>query len=69
MKSRVMAEYSLTAGPDGRSTQKALRVWSNRATENSQIKSRTRGGETRLPDTGGAVQCHSTSAPPRMKRT
>lgn len=61
-------EYSPTAGPSGLSTKQALRYWSNRASANSDQSTRARGGEIRLPDSGGAIKLHSTSDKPRRRR-
>jgi hypothetical protein len=68
VKSRIIKEYSPSTGPSGVSTAKALRYWSDRATANSDQSKRARGGDMRLPDTGGAIKLHSTSDAPRGKR-
>jgi len=44
------------SGPDGRSTKKALKFWTDRATENTKIAPRARDGEVRNFDTGSPTK-------------
>lgn len=52
---------------DGESCDKAnLDRWSKRASENSKVAPRARGGEIKLPDTDSdEVSLHDTAAKPR----
>ncbi len=51
---------------DGESCDKAnIDRWSARAEANSKLAPRARGGEIKLPDTGGDVDLHDTAAKPR----
>lgn len=53
---------------NGESTADNISRWSERAAENSKIDKRAKGGEIKLPDTGGDVALHDTSAKPRRDR-
>ncbi|MET4384373.1 hypothetical protein ABIB73_000108 [Bradyrhizobium sp. F1.4.3] len=50
---------------DGESTADNISRWSKRAAENSTLAPRAKGGEMRLPETGGDVALHDTEAKPR----
>jgi hypothetical protein len=45
-----------------------IQRFQERAEANSRIAPRARGGEMRLPDTGGDVALHDTAAKPRRDR-
>lgn len=78
MKPSNLRDYRPTAGPCGASTAKNIAYWSNRAAENSPQHSHAVAGANggtardrdvpRVPSTGGKVDLHSTSKPPRRKR-
>jgi hypothetical protein len=53
--SEALRKYALD-GVDGRSTTAALKYWSDRARENSQIAPRASDGPMKLPDTGKPVK-------------
>ncbi len=51
MKHKIFPESRPDGGPDGRSNEKWLRYWANRAHENSDQSTRARGGEVKNRDT------------------
>jgi hypothetical protein len=53
---------------DGESTAANISRWSERAADNSKIAPRAKGGEIKLPDTGGDAALHDTAAKPRRAR-
>lgn len=53
---------------DGESTAANISRWSDRAAENSKVAPRAKGGEIKLPDTGGDAALHDTVAKPRGDR-
>jgi len=58
-----------TKGPHGAaSAQENLDHWSARATENSKIAPRAKGGEMKLPSTGKAMGTRDTSMRPKASR-
>ncbi|WP_426418477.1 hypothetical protein [Bradyrhizobium genosp. A] len=63
---REYANPSRRENWDGESNDKAnLDRWSKRASENSKLAPRAKGGEIKLPDTGSDVSLHDTEAKPR----
>jgi hypothetical protein len=66
-KQRVLAirRYgNPTRGDVGESTAANLKYWAARASENSEQGRRARGGEMRLPNTGGPVKLKNTTGKP-----
>jgi hypothetical protein len=64
---RIRNEYSKpTRGPSGiASDPKNLRDWSKRASDNSELAPRAKGGAIDLPNTGGAPSMRSTASKPK----
>lgn len=62
-----LKEYAAMKGPAGASTQKNIDYWANRASENSAVAPRAKGGGMKLPSTGGDMKIHDTSAKPSRK--
>ncbi|MDN5003895.1 hypothetical protein ACFQZO_23955 [Bradyrhizobium sp. GCM10027634] len=64
-----MKKYNTSYKPDETNgSSRNLNYWSKRAEGNSAIAPHAKGGAQRLPDTGGCVKLHSTSAPPRRDK-
>jgi hypothetical protein len=64
-----LKEYATPKGPFGASRdQKNLDYWADRATENSKIAPRAKGGKMMLPDTGGDIVMRPTTMKPKEQR-
>jgi len=64
-----LKEYARQAGPAGEAYSKEnLNYWSDRATSNSKIAPRAKGGEMNLPSTGKRMATRDTDMKPYRAR-
>ena len=61
-----LTDKDFMKGPSGFSSSRSdLNYWAKRASDNSEIATRARGGKVPVHDTGGKVKNRPTSSPPK----